>query len=182
MIIYENNNIYYIYIHIPKNAGKFIRDKIQNDTNNKIIKSYWGIKKMVDYAHIPYVNRLMYINNNIEYNYHTHCRNPYDRLISAFFYKNSNKNIDDFRLFCKNMLVKLNFNFNYYMYNIHYYPQYMFICDLNFNIQDNIKIEKLEECENPPKYNLLEYYDEECIKIVNKIYERDFIIFKYDKI
>ena len=51
-LIYEDKSKQqYIYIHIPKNSGKYIRNKIKS--NNKIIKSYWGIQNNLDVAHIP---------------------------------------------------------------------------------------------------------------------------------
>jgi hypothetical protein len=33
----------YIYIHIPKNSGKYIRNSIKNNQKNKIIKGFWGL-------------------------------------------------------------------------------------------------------------------------------------------
>jgi hypothetical protein len=62
---------------------------------------------------------------------------------------------------------------------IHYYPQYLFVCDKNFNIP-NIKIEKIEDCENPKKYDLNKYLDNECIKIINNVYNKDFLLFRYN--
>jgi len=43
---------------------------------------------------------------------------------------------------------------------IHYYPQYLFICDENLDIPKNIKIDKLEDCEQPKQYNLINYFDD----------------------
>ena len=37
MLIFENKNKYYVFIHIPKNSGKYIRNKITNNIDNKII-------------------------------------------------------------------------------------------------------------------------------------------------
>ena len=123
-----------------------------------------------------------YINNlNLEnINYYTYVRNPYNRIISAFFYKNKGKKIKDFKLFVKKHLIKFNFD-NYFDKNlIHYYPQYMFICDNDFKI-NKVKFDKLENKEeyNIKKYNLIDYFDLETIKIINEIYKTDFKMFDY---
>ena len=178
MLIFKNNSLYYIFIHIPKNGGKYIRNNILNDANNVIIKSYWGCdgKTNLDEAHIPYIKRIPFINTSIEYNYFTYTRNPYDRLISAYFYVNlgKNKNIEDFRNFIKNKLKSYDFNNTVYNRNfIHFYPQYLFICDENLNISPNIQLRKFE---NEKHYNISEYFDNICIEIVNNIYQQDFLL------
>lgn len=181
MLIYKNKNNEqkYIFIHVPKNAGKYFRNKIK--INFKIIKSYWGVKNNFDFAHIPYIKLEKYVNNIEEYNIHSYTRNPYDRIISAFFYKNKNKNIKDFQNFCKNQLLTIKFTFyNYNAKYIHYYPQYLFLYDDDFTI--NVNLKKIEDIENPKKYILSEYFDHECLENINKIYEKDFELFGYDKI
>jgi hypothetical protein len=176
MLIFERESKYYIFIHIPKNSGKYIRNEYKNDKNNKIIKSFWNVKSNFDLAHIPYMLNQNYVKKNIEYNYFTFTRNPYDRLISAFFYKNPKKNNDDLKKFILNTLVKYKFSTDFKSNIIHYYPQYLFVCDNNFNIPQNIKISKLE---NIKKYNLTDYYDNDCIQIINNIYNNDFLLFDY---
>jgi len=182
MLIFETQNKYYIYIHIPKNSGKYIREKIIKNENNKILKIYWGFKNNLDLAHIPYLKKNKFIETNVEYNYFTYTRCPYHRIISAFFYINYNKKIDDFKYFVKNILVSYDFNMKFYYEIIHFYPQYLFICDKTLNIPNNIKIDKLEDCENPKKYNLIHYFDDECINIINNIYSKDFLFFNYNKL
>ena len=177
--MYIPKNKYYIFIHIPKNSGKYIRNNIMNDNDNKIIKSYWGIdlNLNLDLAHISYIKKDEFIEKNIEYNYFTYIRNPYDRIISAFFYKNPDKNINDFKNFVETSLVLYEFSMNFDSNIIHYYPQYLFICDENLNIPKFIKIYKIE---NPKEYNLIEYFNNECIEIINKIYSQDFLLFNYE--
>ena len=179
MLIFKNNTKYYIYIHIPKNAGKYIRKKLLRNRDNKLIKSYWGCSTKYDLAHIPYIKRGEFIENDIDYNYMSYTRNPYNRIISGFFYKNPKKKIEDFKIFVKETLVLYDFSMEFNKKIIHYYPQYLFLCDDNLDIPTNIKIEKLENCEKPKSYNLLDYYDEMCIEVVNKIYEQDFLLFDY---
>jgi hypothetical protein len=177
MLIFINKNIYYIYIHIPKNGGKYIRNNIINDKKNKIIKSYWDVKLQLDLAHIPYMKKDDFVEQNIEYNYFTYTRCPYDRIISSYFYLNKNKNKNDFKNFIKTKLMLFNFSNVFHYTIIHYYPQYLFVCDTNLDIQNNIKICKLE---NSKKYNLSEYFDIDCINIINTVYSKDFLYFNYN--
>jgi hypothetical protein len=179
MLIFENQYKYYVFIHIPKNGGKYIRYKITNNKDNNIIKKFWDIKAGLDLAHIPYMKKNIYLENDINYNYFTYTRCPYDRIISGFFYKNNNKGINDFKHFVKNTLTSYDFNREFDYRIIHYYPQYLFVCDENLDIPKNIKIDKLESVENPKKYNLTTYFDDECIHIINNIYKKDFLFFNY---
>jgi chondroitin 4-sulfotransferase 11 len=180
MLIFKNDSKYYIFIHIPKNSGKYLKNKIISDTNNEVVKSYWSIINNFDLAHIPYVKINQFIESNTSYNYFTYSRNPYDRIISAYFYRNKNKNKLDFKEFVKKTLTSYDFSLDFESNIIHYYPQYLFICDENLNLVNNIKIDKLDNCENPKRYILKEYFDNECIDIINEIYKQDFLLFDYD--
>lgn len=182
LIFKSSDNNYNVFIHIPKNSGKYIRQKIANNKNNKILHKYWNIHSGVDLAHIPYIKRNYFIKHNIEYKYFANSRNPYHRIISAFFYKNPNKNIDDFKYFVKNILISYDFNMLFDYTIIHYYPQYLFVCDENLDIPKNIKIYKLEDVENPKIYNLKKYLNDECLNIINNIYSKDFLYFNYQKL
>ena len=125
-----------------------------------------------------------FIDNNIEYSYYTYTRNPYHRIISAFCYLNNMniiENISKFRFFIINVLPDLDFNFTFIGLYIHYYPQYLFLCDQKLNI-NNIEIKKLENVEKPREYLLKKILNEECLKIINTIYEKDFILLGYDMI
>ena len=161
MLIFKNN-LYYVYIHIPKNGGKYIRKKIMDNNKNEILRAYWCTENNFDLAHIPYVKRNEYVEPTINYHYFTYSRNPYHRLISGYFY-----------------LVELNRFANSIQEFIHFYPQYLFLCDETYQIPNTIKIIKLEKNENPTFYNLIEYYDNECIQIVNQVYKKDFELLKY---
>jgi hypothetical protein len=96
-----------------------------------------------------------------------------------FFYLNPTNTISDFMFFCKNTLPQCKFDFNYNKNIIHYYPQYMFVCDKDYNLAD-IKIYKLEDYEKPVKYDINKYFDSKCIEIINKIYEKDFVLLGYN--
>ena len=196
MIVYERDSIIYCYIHIPKNSGKYIRNILIENNKNKIIDSFWGIDN-IDLAHIPFMLKENYIdflklNKNInDIQYFTYTRNPYYRIISAYIYKNPNNSSEDFKNFVSNELINFNFYENFNWLIIHYYPQYLFICDTNLQIPTNIKIEKFEKTKiindteiivNKKIYDLFEYYDNNTLKIINKIYELDFKLFNYELI
>ena len=182
LIFKSNDDTYYVFIHIPKNSGKYIRKKIADDKNNKILHNYWDVISRLDLAHIPYIKRNEFIKNNIEYKYFANTRNPYHRIISVFFYKNIKKNINDFKFFVKNTLITYDFNMSFDYMIIHYYPQYLFVCDENLDIPNNIKIYKLEDVETPKIYDLTKYFDDECHNIINNIYSKDFLYFNYQKL
>jgi len=193
MIIYINNNITYNYIHIPKNSGKYIRKLIEQNHKNKVIKIFWGIKDNFDLAHIPYMLYKKYYDNICIF--YTYVRNPYDRIISAYFYLNNNKNIEDFKVFLTKDLQLFNFDLTFNSKYIHYYPQYLFICDINYNI-NNVYIKKLEDNLSPlnsetdffnhklnsKKYELKKYLDDDCLKIINLVYKEDFLKLDYKMI
>ena len=182
MLIFTSNDEYYVFIHIPKNSGRHIRNKIAYNQNHKILRNLWHIDSNLDLAHIPYMKKDPFITNHIEYKYFAYSRNPYDRIISGFFHKNINKNIDDFKYFVKNTLITYDFNMSFDYKIIHYYPQYLFVCDENLDIPKNIIIHKLEDSETPTKYDLTTYFDDECLHIINNIYSTDFLYFNYQKL
>ncbi len=181
MLIFKNDDTHYIFIHIPKNGGKYLRTKILNTKNNILVKSYWNIHSSLDLAHIPYVKKDSFI-DDIEYKYFTYTRCPYDRIISSFFYKNRNKTINDFKHFIKNVLPKYKFSTDFHSDIIHYYPQYLFLCDENLNVQKDIVLYKLDQLETPRKYNLNKFLDQECIHIINTVYHKDFLRLGYKMI
>ena len=183
MLIFRNSvtNKEMVFIHIPKNSGKFIRNKIKNDKNNTIMKDFWGIVKNMDIAHIPYLRRNNHLEESTQYTYFAYSRNPYNRIISAFFYLNKGKNANDFKHFCKHVLPRLDFNLNFVKEYIHYYPQYLFVCDLNLDIS-NVTVTKIEDSESPKIYDLKEFLDRQCVRVINVVYQKDFQFFNYGMI
>ena len=187
MLIYEIDSKVYCYIHIPKNSGRFYRNEIinkikGNSDSNKIIKSYWGLGNDLDLAHIPYMLRKTYIEPLKQENifYYAHTRSPYDRLISAYFYKN-NKSKTHFKTFINTELIHFDFNTKFTPDIIHYYPQYLFLCDEDFTIKDDVNIQNIESVlPKARKYKLSDYFDNNNIQIINKIYELDFKLFNYE--
>lgn len=184
MLIYKNDSVYFIFIHIPKNGGLFIRNKIKKNRKNSIIRNWFGDNNAhrLDLAHIPYIKKDRFINNQTPYNYYTYTRNPYHRLISAFYFKNNDNDKCSINDFIKNKLQFYDFSMTFDKKIIHYYPQWLFVCDENFNIPSHIKIYKIEDCENPKIYDLTNFLDQESIELINKIYEKDFFLFGYEMI
>jgi len=187
MFIFDKKSVFYVYIHIPKNGGKEIRNELIDDTENIEIISLWGYSENnnLDYAHIPYILRKTVILNNLDHIYFSYSRNPYNRIISAFFYINPDKDIDDFKEFVITTLPTLDFPLHFIKKIIHYYPQYLFVCDENLNM-GCVSVSKLEDREkNREKiktYNLANYFTNEGLEVVNNVYEKDFLYFDYPMI
>ena len=182
MFIFEKNSKCYAFIHIPKNSGRYLKRQMSNDPNIRIIQANMDdASSNMHLAHIPYMKREKFIDPTVEYHYFAHSRNPYHRMISAFFFKNPTKNIMNFKEFVKNTLGLYDFSTEFNRDIVHYYPQYLFVCDENENITD-VEVKQLEVFENPKKYILQKYFDNECIEIVNRIYKKDFELFGYDMI
>ena len=138
-------------------------------------------------------------------------RNPYERLVSEYkycknYYSRFIKNINSFKEF----IFELNSKFNQVLENeennhhliSHYLPQYKFThIDSKNSLDFIMKFENLEEdwiklCENlkinkklikvdkyssKKKYNYLDYYDDKLKEIVYQLYEKDFLLFGYEK-
>jgi hypothetical protein len=192
-----------VFIHIPKNSGKYIRQCIKNKYN--VIKSFWDVS-LIDRAHIPFRMKNNFIDKSKQHRFITFVRNPYDRFISSFFYKFPKGSIIDFERFIIEILPTYNFDLFYNPQIIHFYPQYLFLIDEvgeEWNIHNKIEIEKLEKLEkleksknnnklinlinlghdfNIKKYNHSDYFSNKSIKIINNIYHKDFISFNYAKI
>ncbi len=185
MLIYTNNNNTFCFIHIPKNSGKYVRKIIKEDKQNTIIKEFWGLGKQIDMAHIPYMLSHEYISplNLTNIQYYTYVRNPYNRIISAFLYKNKGSNMNKFKLFIKNTLLTYNFDETFNKNIIHYYPQYMFICAKDLT-NTNVTIKKLEEQPDFKinEYDFSKYLDDTIVKIINDVYNVDFKMFGYEMI
>lgn len=131
------------------------------------------------------------------------CRNPYDRIISEFFWceipgigDKHGQSFDDFLKYAK----KCRFNNNYYetIYHDHFIPQHEFIYD----DKNNLQVDKLFKFEN---FNEIEFFLKEDLEIKNiphwhkrsksktieltskqkakiyKMYKKDFELLNYEK-
>lgn len=192
MIIFQGPKKKIVFIHIPKNSGKYIRQCIKKKF--KILHSFWDVG-LIDRAHIPFRMRKTFIKNAKDYRYITFVRNPYDRFISAFYFKFPKATKDKFEEFILNILPTYNFNRHYNPKIIHFYPQYLFLTnekDEDWNIHKKIDIFKLEDINTHKliqfddfklkKYVHSEHFTSASLKVINKIYHKDFVLFNYPKL
>ena len=93
------------------------------------------------------------------------------------------------------ILPKYNFDIYYKPQIIHFYPQYLFLTNENgeeCDVHNEIEINKLENSKdyklinfdnfNLKTYKYSNYFSNESLKVLNTIYNKDFVYFNYDKI
>lgn len=179
------------YVHIPKTGGNSVRKMLDGHI-------YVDYKASRNGVHQIHLNELPGVTS------FTITRNPYDRVVSAFYYlKSPNRketdkkdamkwcNFDTFEEFCLNP----NGLWSASKKQLHFLPQYTFIPNGVHMIGslenlDNF-IELLSDKFNIPigesvhlnksnRKSWLEYYtNSEVIDIVNECYKEDFLRFKY---
>lgn len=172
----------FIYIHIPRTAGNSIAsiDFVKINGSEKI--SFY--KQQLEYGIIPGKT----FDDFFKF---TFVRNPYDRLVSAYFYFFPEKTKDDFNNF---VLNELNLK------ELLFQPQYTFLCDENKNLLVDFvgKFENLDadwrkicnrvgaEYQELPILKPSEhddyttYYNEELRQFVKEVYKDDFELFNYE--
>jgi len=174
------------FIHIPKAGGTSLRNLIQGDRRIE----YLAHCRITDIKYFAFV------------------RNPYDRMVSTYFYL-----IDDSRTepvdIAYRYIIRKYLNFREFILNIgkdnlidvilHLKPMHYWVCDGNGTLMiDNIF--KIEETERINEYLCslgiagwdmvtlantsvhqiyTEYLDQDIIKEINRIYEKDFLLFNY---
>jgi hypothetical protein len=136
----------------------------------------------------------------------TIVRNPYHRIVSDLFFwdlidENTSKN-DVYEIVKKYVSETCYYHkgVKFYDYDNHNKPQYKFIVDDADNIMFNITIFKTETLNSdlqnygfqdfqtfkgankknihPDKY--INYLNDDCIKLINEIYKKDFELFNYE--
>ena len=113
-------------------------------------------------------------------------RNPYHRLISAYLYcYGKSRPPNHFLNFCLHILPTFKFDNTFSKDIIHFYPQYLFVCD-NDSIC-KVNVQKIEDFNTSSDfmlttYKLENYYTEKSLKIINSIYHNDFEMFQYSKL
>ena len=195
LIFKDNENQHYVFIHIPKCCGTYIREQIMSNPNYSICKKYWDHESTgSDLAHIPYMYRDNYIDKDINYNFVAFTRNPYHRFISAYNNRLAHikEHYNDSQITFKSfILTKLTtiFNENDDGRVVHFYPQYLFV--INKQHFPECKTYKLETYNDEiiplndfyiKPYWLSQYFDNETLAVFNKFYEKDFIYFNYEMI
>ena len=212
MMVFKKDGQLWCYVHIPKNCGKYIKRQIKNSYPTKMnmwgedlkISKRLGFKQFVDRCHVSkntFAN--MYGKKLNIKKYITYTRDPYQRIISAFLYKNYSKqwrgrkvpateseHSIEFKKFIKNELIEYDVNQypenrgNYNEYGVHYMSQQSFIEDFDENcfiskIENPSNVIILNNCK-PRTYNLSLFYDKYSIEIINEKYENDFLKFGYE--
>ena len=84
----ENKNLYYVYIHIPKTAGTFIKSLISNSPNSNIFDPFIDVTKLsIPIKNAPTVDMVKEFlpsTLNSKVKYFIVVRNPYDRVYSMW--------------------------------------------------------------------------------------------------
>lgn len=189
----------FIYIHIPKTGGNSLSLYLKNYSSNKVIQrnSRVGLgqgidiiceKSKIDIKHMPITYyRGLYPNLYSSYIKFTIVRNPYDRLISLYFWLRSNRPYTkkSFKEFLnKNIKSQLSFIMVDDKIEVDY------ICKFE-NLEEDLKYifnkinidtkDMVFPHLNASKHNYyMSYYDNELLSIINKKYENDFKVLGYD--
>lgn len=202
-----------LYVHIPKTGGTFITNNVLK-MGNKPGKekglgeyNFFGYFNNIEYNHLTSLEIKKIIGDafNSYYSF-AFVRNPFDKVVSEFFYlkKTQNDNIGllknkNFKEFIKDLYNKFHLIDTQPQYIInHYIPQYKFVMDKDNEImvnflgkfenfsQDIKKIMKTLNINVPIiKLNATihkhytHYYDKETIKMVEEMYKKDLELFNY---
>lgn len=211
MPYFYNKDINILFIHIPKTGGSSIEVYLSKKYNIKLDQNSLWYKQIFDYNFIYDSNKitpqhqtyttLYKYRNEFKINFHdnlkliTIVRNPYDRIISVFFWwklitiKSTKEEV--FKIMSKYVYENSN------IYDNHNIPQYKFITDNDDNIIDNIIILKTETLTDDMKnlgyndfnLNILKnklnieynnYLNLDSIHLINTFYEKDFKLFNYE--
>ena len=194
-----------LFIHIPKTGGtsveKYFKKKLKMKLSKKHLYSPFEIFNGHSYQHLTYSE--IYLNRELFNVYFNErmllfavVRNPYERMISELFYqKLINKTTSPIEV----EKILNNYLNSKEHYDNHKLPQYLFILDIDGNINKNIIILKTENLNNDMKKlgftdfnintrktyrNELNYYDyltNNSINTINNYYSKDFEIFNYEK-
>lgn len=211
MPYFKNNDINLLFIHIPKTGGSSVEQYLSNKYNIALNKtSLWmyldenekeSISFYTTLQHITYKtvvqNCLFFDIKFDDLKIIAIVRNPYDRLISDWFYLNKmNINTTKEQTYLK---IKEHLSNSAISLDNHNIPQYLYVCDENNEIYKNIKILHTETLDgdmknigftdfnirencNIHKLNYYDYLNTDSIQIINEFYSKDFEIFNYQKI
>ena len=193
----KNRNLY--FVHIPKNAGNSIRPICRKE-NIKVITH--NIRRR---------NKRLLAAYSVKKNIHAFCisRNPYDRVVSAYFYLLNNKK-HKYDIADREKFIEPYSGFNDFVKNglgvaaknqIHFLPQVFWIRNREGvpeietvlrmdNLQNdfnrfcqkmNMNLHQLELTNISDRKKWGEYYSDEMKDIVAEIYHEDFEYFDYKK-
>jgi len=168
-----------IFVHIPKTAGTSINSYFPCE-RLKQPKKHASIKEIKDDFPLEYET----------YKKFAIVRNPYDRILSYFFYLKKHNNY-----YVRNINFKQWLNYLFKLkekIHIGAKPQHYWV-DSTVNILkfENLKKEintffekeiKLLHINKSNHHNFLEYYDKESLNKVYNMFKKDFNKFNYNKI
>jgi len=231
MLTFYSNGVKYIYIHIPKNSGTYIRKQICSKLENvsifnlleetdvilpeNILEEIKNLHFLFYHFSYSLIKSQSKISSKItpDCKYITFVRNPYNRVISGYFYKYYIKKSSEYKTIKFNDLkdenneefvalvadlkrvIKENL-LEYSETDLFFRQQYKYVTDENGNIPNDVIIYRLEDYEtnaeaqeffkfdnfNIKKYDYSDYYDNECLEIINEVYKKDFELLSYQTI
>jgi len=183
-----DRNGQFLFFEIKKSATTSIRRKVLKD-RSIVYKDYLNKYYPIFDSYSPED-----LDNIFKF---TVVRNPYARVVSAFIYLKKHNELTkqknmDFKRFVKNVLRKQGTKTNphfHRMANRAYFENEMFLdfvgklenIDKDWSIiSKNINgPNRLPHINKGNHSNYRDYYDDECIKIVSRIYAEDLELFKY---
>lgn len=187
-----------IFIHIPKTAGTSIEQFLKDDGKNHI--DYLGVRNNRSMHHYTATDlkRELPVLFNTYYKFSI-VRNPYDRLLSAYYwtpipdvgYKSGKTKVEFL-----NYVSRVVKNNKYYdnIYNDHFMPQYMFIYNNKLLVDNIFKYEDLEwvvsflkkKLDIKKEFPLLnkskikkDFWNDNQKERIYKLYHQDFFLFNY---
>ncbi len=189
----DNNKV--IFVHTPKTAGKGIAKALfkEDFIGHHLLEQYkkTDVEKYNSYYKFGFV------------------RNPWDRLVSAYFYLKQGNTGPYGDRFTEKYLTHESFEeFVYdlskrkdiFLKWVHFIPQFKFVCDENNKVavdyigkyetleedfkvlRDHFKVSgaTLEKFNNSKHKPYWEYYNKEMVEIVRCVYQDDINIFNYE--
>lgn len=195
-----------IFVHIPKTGGTSIEKALGmysnwRKTNLNVLYGLDKDKKVLQSLCLEYYKNYLPEKLISQCKIYTVVRNPYDRALSDFSWKNRGfDNLKDYLQHIKNTLSKKTKSelmvFNKNLQN-HYLPQFEYIKSEKYKVTHILRFENLNkefekhfptiklEYHNKSKHeDYKEFYKKnpECVDLVNEIYNIDFVKFNYKKL
>lgn len=180
----------FIYTRVAKTGSTSLLNKLYDKTEYKDlnlhkldVSKYWN----GDTNHYPlYITKkIVKIENFKKYFKFAFVRNPFDRIVSAFFYDTQFHNLDmKFKDFLYSDKIPAKYDMNQYDFvegcdfigkfeNLQ--SDFNFICDKLHIPRRNLEIDN-----NSDHKNYTEYYDEEMQEFVRRKYAKDIEYFAYE--